>query len=153
MFRGVCQSIVVHPASDVGFQSSFDFIPRPSLVTSGQLSNSAFHPFQALAGYPYSHPACSSIVEAKAQKLPLHCSSDCAFLLILFQAHSFFYEATGALHHSLCCPFAFDIDIAVIRIAHKAVPPFLPASRPTRSVRCLTVVAKADSLAGLLLRF
>ena len=124
MSSGIRQRIIIHPALDVGFQPFSDFVPGSALAAAGHFFQLAFHLSQAFDRDADPHPALSSIVEAKTQKLSFHRPSDGALFFIHFQTHSSFDETLGALHYPLGRSFAFDIDVTVIRLAYKAVTPF-----------------------------
>src|SRR5262245_62892649 len=66
-----------------------------------------------------------TVAKTESEKLPLLRSRYRTLRLIHFEFELLRDESLNAFHHSLSCPFAANVDIAVVRVANKAKTPAL----------------------------
>src|SRR5262249_27535907 len=117
------KSEIASPTPHVRSQFRYRLIDADALCPARDLSYSMFKAIQSFRRNDALH--LRTIAKTESEKLPRLRSRYRTLRLIHFEFELLRDESLDAFHHSLSCPFAANVDIAIVRVSNKAKTPAL----------------------------
>src|SRR5262249_1180145 len=122
-FRRLAESEIASPTPHVRSQFRYRLIDADALCPACDLSYSMFEAIQSF----WRNDAFDlwTVAKTEAEKLPLLRLRYRTLRLIHFEFELLRDESLHACHPSLSCPFAANVDIAIVRVTNKTKTPAL----------------------------